>query len=123
MRAKSAGKSSEPLAANNIEFIPRRRQDIDFIFLIANPRQARLIKPTQLLFRSRCACIRLTSVFDGLNGSTDNRDLEGIWFADAPWLLENGSLKQIDGKLRAAQGSSQRPQGTRCRQFQAVPPP
>ena len=33
----------------------------------------------------------LPSVFDGLNGSTDNRDLEGIWFADAPWLLENAA--------------------------------
>ena len=98
------------LPRNNIEFIPRRRQDIDFIFLIANPRQARLIKPTlAFYFAADVPVFALPSVFDGLNGSTDNRDLEGIWFADAPWLLENGSLKQqIDGQLRAAQGSSQR---------------
>ena len=84
--------------------------DIDFIFLIANPRQARLIKPTlAFYFAADVPVFALPSVFDGLNGSTDNRDLEGIWFADAPWLLENGSLKQqIDGQLRAAQGSSQR---------------
>ncbi|MGB1746869.1 MAG: penicillin-binding protein activator [Pseudohongiellaceae bacterium] len=98
------------LPRNNIEFIPRRRQDIDFIFLIANPRQARLIKPTlAFYFAADVPVFALPSVFDGLNGSTDNRDLEGIWFADAPWLLENGSLRQqIDGQLRAAQGSSQR---------------
>ena len=98
------------LPRNNIEFIPRRRQDIDFIFLIANPRQARLIKPTlAFYFAADVPVFALPSVFDGLNGSTDNRDLEGIWFADAPWLLENGSLKQqVDGQLRAAQGSSQR---------------
>ena len=98
------------LPRNNIEFIPRRRQDIDFIFLIANPRQARLIKPTlAFYFAADVPVFALPSVFDGLNGSTDNRDLEGIWFADAPWLLENDSLKQqIDGQLRAAQGSSQR---------------
>ena len=98
------------LPRNNIEFIPRRRQDIDFIFLIANPRQARLIKPTlAFYFAADVPVFALPSVFDGLNGSTDNRDLEGIWFADAPWLLENGSLKQqIDSQLRAAQGSSQR---------------
>ena len=98
------------LPRNNIEFIPRRRQDIDFIFLIANPRQARLIKPTlAFYFAADVPVFALPSVFDGLNGSTDNRDLEGIWFADAPWLLENSSLKkQIDGQLRAAQGSSQR---------------
>ena len=98
------------LPRNNIEFIPRRRQDIDFIFLIANPRQARLIKPTlAFYFAADVPVFALPSVFDGLNGSTDNRDLEGIWFADAPWLLENGSLKQqINGQLRAAQGSYQR---------------
>ena len=98
------------LPRNTIEFIPRRRQDIDFIFLIANPRQARLIKPTlAFYFAADVPVFALPSVFDGLNESTDNRDLEGIWFADAPWLLENGSLKQqIDGQLRAAQGSSQR---------------
>ena len=98
------------LPRNNIEFIPRRRQDIDFIFLIANPSQARLIKPTlAFYFAANVPVFALPSVFDGLNGSTENRDLEGILFADAPWLLENGSLKQkIDGQLRAVQGSSQR---------------
>lgn len=98
------------LPRNNIEFIPRRRQDVDFIFLIANPRQARLIKPTlAFYFAADVPVFALPSVFDGLNESTDNRDLEGIWFADAPWLLENDSLRQkIDGQLRVAQGSSQR---------------
>ena len=98
------------LPRNSIEFIPRRRRDIDYILLIANPRQARLIKPTlAFYYASDVPVFALPSVFDGSHRSTDNRDLEGIWFADAPWLLEDSNLKQkIDSQLRAAQGSSQR---------------
>ena len=98
------------LPRNSIDFIPRRRRDIDYILLIANPRQARLIKPTlAFYYAADVPVFALPSVFDGSHRSTDNRDLEGIWFADAPWLLEDGNLKQkIDSQLRAAQGSSQR---------------
>ena len=98
------------LPRNNIEFIPRRRQDIDFIFLVANARQARLIKPTlAFYFAANVPVFALPSVFDGFSKSTGNRDLEGIWFADVPWLLEDGSLKQkINRELRTAPGSSQR---------------
>ena len=98
------------LPRNNIEFIPRRRRDIDYILLIANPRQARLIKPTlAFYYAADVPVFALPSVFDGSHKSTDNRDLEGIWFADAPWLLEDSNLKKkIDSQLRAVQGSSQR---------------
>ena len=34
------------LPRNNIEFVPRRREDVDFIFLLANPGEGRQIKPT-----------------------------------------------------------------------------
>ena len=111
------------LPRNNIEFIPRRRQDIDFIFLVANPRQARLIKPTlAFYFAANIPVFALPSVFDGIAESTNNRDLEGIWFADAPWLLEDGSLKQkINSELRSAQGSSQRLRALGVDSFQLYP--
>jgi outer membrane PBP1 activator LpoA protein len=69
-----------------------------------------LIKPTlAFYYAANLPVFALPSVFDGSHRSTDNRDLEGIWFADAPWVLEDGDLKQeIDSQLRAAQGSSQR---------------
>ena len=41
-----AEKITDILPRNEVEFIPRRRSDIDFIFLMANPRQGRQIKPT-----------------------------------------------------------------------------
>lgn len=95
----------------NLEFTPRRRQDIDFIFLMANPRQGRLIKPTlAFYFAGDIPVYALPSIFDGAIDSAENRDLEGIWFTDAPWLLDNDSpLRQrADAELRSVTGPLQR---------------
>lgn len=99
------------LPRNNMEFIPRRRQDIDFIFLVANPSQGRSIKPTlAFYFAQDIPVYSLPSIFDGSNASGDNRDLDGIWFTDTPWLLEsNDNLKAtVNQSLRPANGPSQR---------------
>ena len=99
------------LPRNNMEFIPRRRQDIDFIFLIANPNQGRSIKPTlAFYFAQDIPVYSLPSIFDGSNASGDNRDLDGIWFTETPWLLDsNDSLKAtVNQSLRPANGPSQR---------------
>jgi outer membrane PBP1 activator LpoA protein len=95
----------------NLEFTPRRRQDIDFIFLMANPRQGRLIKPTlAFYFAGDIPVYALPSIFDGAIDSAENRDLEGIWFTDAPWLLDSTSpLRQrADAELRPVPGPLQR---------------
>ena len=99
------------LPRTNIEFTPRRRQDIDFIFLMANPRQGRLIKPTlAFYFAGDIPVYALPSIFDGELDSADNRDLEGILFTDAPWLLDSANTlrQQVDSELRPVQGSLQR---------------
>ena len=95
----------------NLEFTPRRRQDIDFIFLMANPRQGRLIKPTlAFYFAGDIPVYALPSIFDGTIDSAENRDLEGIWFTDAPWLLDSAPpLRQrADAELRPVPGPMQR---------------
>lgn len=99
------------LPRTNLEFTPRRRQDIDFIFLMANPRQGRLIKPTlAFYFAGDIPVYALPSIFDGAIDSAENRDLEGIWFTDAPWLLNGTSpLRQrTDAELRPVPGPLQR---------------
>lgn len=95
----------------DLEFTPRRRQDIDFIFLVANPRQGRLIKPTlAFYFAGDIPVYALPSIFDGTIDSAENRDLEGIWFTDAPWLLDSAPpLRQrADAELRPVPGPLQR---------------
>ena len=99
------------LPRNSIEFVPRRRQDIDFIFLIANPRQGRLIKPTlAFYFAENVPVYSLPSIYEGTVNQNEDRDLNGIWFADAPWVLqENDELKnQVRENLRPTSGQLQR---------------
>lgn len=101
----------ELLPRNSIEFIPRRRADIDFIFLIANPRQGRQIKPTlSFYFAQDIPVFSLPSIYDGQDNQSANQDLDGIIFTDAPWLLNRNSASraQTDSNLRPAQGPLQR---------------
>jgi len=98
------------LPRNNMEFTPRRRQDIDFIFMIANPRQGRQIKPTlAFYFAGDLPVYSLPSIYDGLQNPAADQDLNGITFTDAPWILNDGdplkaevesSLRQVPGPLR-----------------------
>ncbi len=99
------------LPRNSIEFTPRRRQDIDFIFLIANPRQGRLIKPTlAFYFAENVPVYSMPSIYEGVSNPNEDRDLNGVWFADAPWILESSdTLKEtVNENLRAASGPLQR---------------
>lgn len=99
------------LPRTSVEFTPRRRGDIDFIFLIANPREGRQIKPTlAFYFAGDIPVYALPSIYDGLDNQSANQDLNGIVFTDAPWILANyDPLKSnAASSLRPAQGPVQR---------------
>lgn len=101
----------EILPRANMEFIPRRRGDIDFIFLIANPRQGRQIKPTlAFYFAEDVPVYALPAIYDGQEDRSANRDLDGIIFTDAPWVLNTSDpLKEtIVTNLRQVLGPLQR---------------
>ncbi|MXY89934.1 MAG: hypothetical protein F4234_12720 [Gammaproteobacteria bacterium] len=77
------------LPRSNVAFTPRRRRDIDFIFLMANPQVGRQIKPAlDFYFADDLPVFALPSIYDGSDNPDLNRDLEGVIFADAPlmWL-------------------------------------
>ena len=66
----------------------RRRQDIDFIFLPAANRNARLIKPVLDFFYALNLPIYSTSrIFSGLPDPVNDRDLDRIRFPDMPWMI------------------------------------
>ncbi len=99
------------LPRSSVEFTPRRRGDIDFILLIANPSQGRQIKPTlAFYFAEDIPVYALPSIYDGLDNQSANQDLNGIVFTDAPWILANyDPLKSnAASSLRPAQGPVQR---------------
>lgn len=94
---------------SNLVFTPRRRQDVDVLFLLANPAEGRQIRPTMgFHFAGDIAIYALPAIYDGLtyNGGTStnvNRDLNGITFIDAPWVLTtNDPLKSSTAQAFAA---------------------
>ncbi len=66
------------------------RQDMDVIFLIASPEQARVIEPLlKYYFVSDVPIYATSMVYNGLSQPSLNNDLNGIKFCDMPWLLNN----------------------------------
>jgi outer membrane PBP1 activator LpoA protein len=71
-----------------LKFEARPREDIDFIFLAADARHARLIKPQLNYHRSsRIPVYASSHVFTGQGNPGLDIDLDGIQFGDMPWML------------------------------------
>lgn len=67
------------------EYEPRRRDDVDFIFLAARRSDARLILPQFRFFRATSLPVYATSlIYDG----TSDPDVNGVTFCDMPWILQ-----------------------------------
>lgn len=75
-----------------VEFEPRRRQDLDMIFLIANPEQGRQIKPTLAFHYAGQVPVYSTShIYAGEPNRARDGDLNGIRFNTMPWLFDQDS--------------------------------
>jgi len=78
------------LAGQTLEFEPRRRQDVDYIFMLATPRQARLINPQLRFYRaSRLPVYATSHVYTGYPDSTLDSDINDVAFCDIPWMLDS----------------------------------
>ncbi|MEE4191204.1 MAG: penicillin-binding protein activator [Halieaceae bacterium] len=71
------------------EFTPRRRQDIDIVFLLSdNPQHARSIKPLIAFHYAGDLPVYSTSaIFSGRRDPQRDRDLNGIRLLEMPWML------------------------------------
>lgn len=87
----------QQLLGKNIEFTPRRRQDIDALFLAASPAQARQLKPMLAFFFAEDIPVYSTSnIYSGVPDSKADRDLDGIQFSTLPWILDrNHDLRKL----------------------------
>jgi outer membrane PBP1 activator LpoA protein len=82
------------LSANlgiKLEYEPRRRADIDLIFLAAHARTGKLIRP-QLRFHYAGAVPTYSTSAIYKEGSRNNSDLNGIMFPDMPWVIAPDGL-------------------------------
>ena len=71
----------------NLQFDPRRRQDAEFIFLATNAPTGRLLKAQLKFHYSGDLPVYSTSSVHSMDGRS-NADLNGIMFADTPWVID-----------------------------------
>lgn len=72
-----------------LDFDPRRRQDLQFIFLTGTPHDARALQPQIAYNHGEGLPVYSTSRIYELGDNVDNTTLNGISFDDMPWTLED----------------------------------
>lgn len=76
------------IAGGSLNYTPRRRQDIDFVFVAGYPRQARQLAPQLKFHHAGDLPVYATShVFAGQLDREMDRDMNGLVFGDMPWVL------------------------------------
>lgn len=69
-----------------LQFDPRRRQDVEFIFLASGAPAGRLLKSQLKFHYSGDLPVYSTSSIYSMDGRS-NADLNGVMFADTPWVI------------------------------------
>ncbi len=82
----------QDLLGIKLQSAPRSRSDVDMIFLIADPAQARQIKPTFAFhYAGKIPVYSTSQVYSGEPNPKADRDLNGIRFNTMPWLFDTSS--------------------------------
>lgn len=84
----------------NLEFEPRRRQDVDMVFMVASPRTARILRPQINYYYATDLPIYSTShVYSGIENISRDRDINDVLFCDIPWLHKPSAEHEIMREL------------------------
>jgi outer membrane PBP1 activator LpoA protein len=85
-------RSLRRVLGGDVEKEVRRRQDVDFVFMAAFPRQARQLRPQLEFHRAQDLPVYSTShVYSGIADPDADRDINGVVFGDMPWVLDPAS--------------------------------
>lgn len=106
------------LVGGKVEFIPRRRQDLDFVFIAANPRQARLLRPQMKFhYAGELPLLATSHLYEGKRSRDQDRDMDDILFCDMPWTLNAPSTQQ---GLKQQNASAFKPHGGQLQRLLAM---
>jgi outer membrane PBP1 activator LpoA protein len=82
------------------QFQPRRRDDVDLVFIAARPEQARQLGPQLRFHRTGELPVYATATI--WDGDAPGPDLAGLRFCDMPWMMAtDGDAAALRGRLRA----------------------
>lgn len=85
----------EQTIALNVEFEPRRRQDIDAIVLVASPTIGRQFNPLfAFYFGGDLPVYAPSTIYTGSPDASRDGDLEHVRFTDVPWMLNPENEKR-----------------------------
>ncbi len=94
----------------DIKFEPSRRPDAEMVFLVASPRQARLLRPQfKFHYASDFPVYATSHIFSGRENPAIDRDLNEVLYCDIPWILSTDNpqtelRKKIDKLFPEASG-------------------
>lgn len=95
-KSKQRASQLKHLFGRGFEFEPRRRTDIDMIFLVSRATEGRQIKPTlNFHYASNVPVYATSQIYSSANGSDKNIDLNDIRLTTSPWVLEGTQEKAL----------------------------
>jgi len=102
-QSQNRAKQLESVIGSEVQFTPRHRQDIDMIFILAKPAQARSIMPMLAYqYGGDLPVYAISSVFSGAINPRQDQDINKLHFPELPWLLNESPLKQSLAQLDPA---------------------
>ena len=87
--SRNRHRALQRLLGKELDFEPRRRQDVEAIFILGFPRQARQLKPQLRFHHAGDIPVYSTShVYSASPDPSIDRDMDGLFFCDIPWILD-----------------------------------
>lgn len=81
-------RSIQNVMGTKMKFTPYRRQDVDMIFMVATPRDARQLKPQfKFHYAGEIPVFSTSHAFTGQLNKQADRDIDDLKFCDMPWIL------------------------------------
>jgi len=104
--SKARARSLENVLRMPLEFEPTRRDDVDVIFMAANPIQARQLRPQLRFFDAGDIPVYATGrIYSGQPDPGRNQDLDDIRFPTTPWELAHATKDDIPELASLRNGS------------------
>jgi outer membrane PBP1 activator LpoA protein len=93
--SQQRARALESATGTSLQYNPRRRQDIDIVYLPVSAQQARSIKPLLAFHFAQDLPVYANSrIYRGKPDPRGDTDLNGVFFTDTPWSLENSNAQQ-----------------------------